>query len=384
MRSSGHSPPSKGLSQKLIDQFRVPYRVVGPHTSRAGALAPNVLDLILGGVPWNGEFYGQHQKGSMVMRKGQIFRNQGTEGTVKPHPDMLDRAGAVVKRLEGAIDPAEWGVRCTALNTLARLPPATLSAHAATIAARLEDPTWSVRRAALGALDRLDSVDLSERAVAIVKRLQDSEAMNRRAALGVLARLESPSLSAHACAVAARLEDACDGVRCAALLALSKLDSAELSGAYACAIAARLEDEADDVRGAALRALGELTKVELSAHAGAVAALLADSDSSRRTLALGLLGRLDRVALCEAGAVVTTLADSDLEVREKALAILAKLDPAMIIDLIVPMQASEHVEVRQWALDLVAELYAPGGVGARAAKDDFEYVCSRQRRRSSI
>ena len=42
-----HMPTAvKGLSQKLIDQFRGPYRVVGPHTSRAGALAPNVLDLV--------------------------------------------------------------------------------------------------------------------------------------------------------------------------------------------------------------------------------------------------------------------------------------------------------------------------------------------------
>ena len=58
----------KGLSQKLIDQFRGPYRVVGPHTSRAGALAPNVLDLI-------------HVK-SGATKSANVERVQWVQGTV--------------------------------------------------------------------------------------------------------------------------------------------------------------------------------------------------------------------------------------------------------------------------------------------------------------
>ena len=72
--------------------------------------------------------------------------------------------------------------------------------------------------------------------------------------------------------------------------------------------------------------------------------------------------------------------------RESALDALAKLEPVALMehdDLIMKMRASEHVEVRQWAVGLIDTLYTPGGVGARAAKDDFERASKRQRRQLS-
>ena len=42
------------------------------------------------------------------------------------------------------------------------------------------------------------------------------------------------------------------------------------------------------------------------------------------------------------------------------------------VDMIVVEQASEHMKVRQWALGVIATLYAPGGAGAIAAGDEFE------------
>ena len=76
----------------------------------------------------------------------------------------------------------------------------------------------------------------------------------------------------------------------------------------------------------ALETLGKLDPATLSQHAGAVAAMLGDSDATIRAQALETLGKLDPATLSQhAAAVVGMLDDSDEGVRLKALGPLSAL-----------------------------------------------------------
>ena len=119
--------------------------------------------------------------------------------------------------------------------------------------------------------------------------------------------------------------------------------------------------------------IAKLDSVALSTHAGAVIAQLEDTDLFVRCAALRAIAEFGPAA--HAATIVAKLEDASDLVRASALEALAMVEPAVFLvhcDVIVAMQASEYENVRQWALQLIAALYAPGGPGAIAAEKEFE------------
>ena len=118
-------------------------------------------------------------------------------------------------------------VRCEALETLSRLPPATLAQYADAVVAMLEDRDAGVAQEVLAMLGHLDPKMLAKYADAVVARLEDEDGEVRCQALQTLGKLELGGISAvlgySLKTIFDQMQDPDQRVRQAALEVLSKI-----------------------------------------------------------------------------------------------------------------------------------------------------------------
>ena len=73
------------------------------------------------------------------------------------------------------LEDSSGNVRYEAVQTLGKLPPEVLAAHAAVVLAKLEHSAWGVRQAAVQTLGQLPPEVLAAHAAAVVAKLEDSD-----------------------------------------------------------------------------------------------------------------------------------------------------------------------------------------------------------------
>ena len=194
----------------------------------------------------------------------------------------------------------------------------------------------------------------------LISLIETSEADTRMAALSVMRLLKPETFAQYADAVIARLEDSDWDCRRQALETLRlKLNPSTLAQ-HADAILARLVDETNIVRSEALRTLGMLEPLALAQHADAVVARLVDESFDVRMYALGTLGKLEPATFARyADAAAAMLEDTDWWVRNQALIVLGKLEPATLArhaDSVAARLEDDEREVRNAGVKIFGKL----------------------------